>query len=200
MSAWSNTDAYANSKPKFPEIRQVREVYELRTANSTTSGATIITFVYNDGGQNNVANVGVIVGSYAYGTGLTANGTANFFTGNTRVTNVVGNNVTFNAGTTAVVASGTAIEFDQQIRWATGVANTYNQDTILVTATRAANASWGAAGHGEGAHTGWVHVVSGTGGRLGRKQVETLVCLSNASSTNVLAGNTSNVGTYYAGI
>ena len=77
MSAWSNTDAYANSKPKFPDLRQVREVYELRTANSTTSGATIITFVYNDGGQNNVANVGVIVGSYAYGTGLTANGTAN---------------------------------------------------------------------------------------------------------------------------
>ena len=69
MSAWSNTDAYANSKPKFPDLRQVREVYELRTANSTTSGATIITFVYNDGGQNNVANVGVIVGSYAYGTG-----------------------------------------------------------------------------------------------------------------------------------
>jgi len=200
MSAWSNTDLYANTKPKFPDLRQVREVYQATTANSTASGATTITFVYNDGGQNNIANVGVIVGSYAYGTGLTANGTSNFFAGNTRVTNVVGNNVTFNAGTTAVVASGTSIEFDQQIKWATGVANTYNQDTILVTATRAANASWGAAGHGEGAHTGWVHVISGTGGRLGRKQVETLVCLANAVAYNALSGNTSNTGTYYGGL
>jgi hypothetical protein len=200
MSAWSNTDLYANTKPKFPDLRQVREVYQLNTANSTASGAATITFTYNDGGQNNVANVGVIVGSYAYGSGLTANGTSNFFVGNTRVTSVTGNTVTFNAGTTAVVASGTSIEFDQQIKWQTGVANTYNQDTVLVTATRAANASWGSASHAEGAHTGWVHVVTGTGGRAGRRQVETLVCLANAVAYNVLSGNTSNVGTYYAGL
>lgn len=200
MSAWSNTDLYANTKPKFPDLRQVREVYELRTANSTASGAATITFVYNDGGQNSVANVGVVVGGYAYGAGLTANGTSNFFAGNTRVTAVSGNVVTFNAGATAIIASGATIEFDQQIRWQTGVANTYNQDTVLVTATRAANASWGAANHGEGAHTGWVHVVSGTGGRLGRKQVETLVCLANAVAYNALSGNTSNTGTYYGGL
>lgn len=200
MSAWSNTDLYANTKPKFPELRQVREVYELRVANSTASGAATITFTYNDGGQNNVANVGVIVGSYAYGPNLTANGTSNFFAGNTRVTSVNGNTLTFNAGTTGIIASGTSIEFDQQIKWQTGVANTFNQDTILVTATRAANASWGATNHGEGAHTGWVHVVSGTGGRLGRKQVETLVCLANAVAYNALSGNTSNTGTYYGGL
>jgi len=200
MSAWSNTDLYANTKPKFPDLRQVREVYELRTANSAASGAATITFTYNDGGQNNVANLGVIVGSYAYGPGLTANGTSNFFAGNTRVTSVNGNTLTFNAGTTAIVPAGTLIEFDQQIKWSTGPANTYYQDTVLVTATRAANASWGATNHGEGAHTGWVHVVSGTGGRLGRKQVETLVCLANAVAYNALSGNTSNTGTYYGGL
>ena len=200
MSAWSNTDLYANTKPKFPELRQVREVYNLSVANSAASGAATITFVYNDGGQNNVANVGVIVGSYAYGTNLTANGTPNFFAGNTRVTSVNGNTLTFNAGTTGVVPSGTIIEFDQQIKWQTGPANTFYQDTVLVTATRAANASWGSASHAEGAHTGWVHVVSGTGGRLGRKQVETLVCLANAVAYNALSGNTSNSGTYYAGL
>jgi hypothetical protein len=200
MSAWSNTDLYANTKPKFPDLRQVREVYQTTTANSTASGAATITFVYNDGGQNNIANAGVIVGSYAYGSGLTANGTSNFFVGNTRVTSVTGNTVTFNAGTTAVVASGTSIEFDQQIRWSTGPANTYYQDTVLVTATRAANASWGAVNHGEGAHTGWVHVVTGTGGRAGRRQVETLVCLANAVASNTISGNTSNSLTYYAGL
>jgi len=200
MSAWSNTDLYANTKPKFPELRQVREVYNLSVANSAASGAATITFTYNDGGQNNVANVGVIVGSYAYGPNLTANGTPNFFAGNTRVTSVNGNTLTFNSGTTGVIASGTIIEFDQQIKWQTGPANTFYQDTVLVTSTRAANASWGSANHAEGAHTGWVHVVSGTGGRLGRKQVETLVCLANAVAYNALSGNTSNSGTYYAGL
>ena len=200
MSAWSNTDAQANTKPKFPDLRQVREVYQLTTANSTASGAATVVLVYNDGGQNNVANVGVIVGSYAYGPGLSANGTSNFFAGNTRVTSVTGNLITFSTGTTAIVPAGTLLEFDQQIKWQTGVANTYNQDTILVTDTRGANASWGTAGHAEGAHSGWVHVVSGTGGRLGRKQVETLVCLSNAIAYNALSGNTSNSGTYYAGL
>ena len=182
MSAWSNTDLYANTKPKFPDLRQVREVYQTTTANSTASGAATITFVYNDGGQNNIANAGVIVGSYAYGSGLTANGTSNFFVGNTRVTSV------------------TLIEFDQQIKWSTGPANTYYQDTVLVTATRAANASWGAVNHGEGAHTGWVHVVTGTGGRAGRRQVETLVCLANAVASNTISGNTSNSTTYYGGL
>lgn len=200
MSAWSNTDLYANTKPKFPELRQVREVYQTTTANSAASGAATIVFTYNDGGQNNIANAGVIVGSYAYGAGLTANGTSNFFAGNTRVTSVNGNTVTFNAGTTAIVPAGTLIEFDQQIRWQTGPANTYYQDTVLVTSSRAANASWGATNHGEGAHTGWVHVVSGTGGRLGRKQVETLVCLANPVAYNPLSGNTSNTGTYYGGL
>ena len=199
MSAWSNTDA-ANSKPKFPELRQVREVYELRTANSTASGVTTITFVYNDGGQNNVANVGVIVGSYAYGLNLSANGLSNFFAGNTRVTSVSGNNLVLSTITSGVIPSSTPIEFDNQIKWQTGTANTFNQDTILVTATRLANASWGATSHGEGAHTGWVHVVSGTGGRLGRKQVETLVCLTDSTARNPLSGNTSNTGTYYGGI
>jgi len=200
MSAWSNTDLYANTKPKFPELRQVREVYQIITSNNTASGATTITLNYNDGAGNNVANLGIVIGTYAYAANLSANGTANFFVGNTRVTNISGNSVTINPGTTGNIASNTPIEFDQLIRWQTGPANTYYQDTVLVTASRLANASWGVANHGEGAHTGWVRVVTGTGGRAGRRQVETLVCLANPITSNTISGNTSNSLTYYAGL
>ena len=50
------------------------------------------------------------------------------------------------------------------------------------------------------AHQGWVHVTTGTGGRAGRVQVETLVALANVATANTLSGNTSNAITYYAGL
>ena len=61
----------------------------------------------------------------------------------------------------------------------------YSNNTVLVTATRLANAnsSQGVSSL-QTAHTGWVHYETGTGGRAGRVQSEVLVALSTPSSAN----------------
>ena len=66
--------------------------------------------------------------------------------------------------------------------------NTYSNNTVLVTATRLANAntSQGVSSK-QTAHTGWVHYETGTGGRAGRVQSEVLVALSSPSSANANA-------------
>jgi hypothetical protein len=64
--------------------------------------------------------------------------------------------------------------------------NDYSNNTILVTATREANANvaYGVSSK-QTAHTGWVHYEKGTGGRAGRIQSEVLVALSSPTSANV---------------
>lgn len=63
--------------------------------------------------------------------------------------------------------------------------NDYGNNTILVTATRLANAnSTLGVSSKQTAHTGWVNYSVGTGGRAGRIQSEVLVALSTPSSAN----------------
>jgi len=210
MPAWGNTDNH-NQKPKFDAEREVRQVVSLSTANTTTAGNTVVTLVYNDGAQNNVANVGVAIGQYVYfSTGLAGNGTPGFFASNNTVAAINGNNVTLTVGTFNTTAPGTVIGFDKGITYNSNKTSevNYNADTVLVTPTRLANAVFSgtylsanlANSGGAAAHTGWVKTTTGTGGRAGRVQTEVLVALANPVAANTLSGNTSNSGTYFAGV
>ena len=134
MPTWGNTDAPA-SKPKFDVERQTRETVQAVTANSTISGANVIVFVAN------VQALGVTTGQYVYAANVAANGYAGFFTSNNTVAAVSGNTVTLTNNTSGIVPSGATVEFDKTITWRTNnVANTYNQDTVLITASRLARA------------------------------------------------------------
>jgi len=210
MPAWGNTDNH-NQKPKWDQEREVRQVVSLSTANTTTAGNTVVTLVYNDGAQNNVANVGVAIGQYVYfSTGLAGNGTPGFFASNNTVAAINGNNVTLTVGTFNTTAPGTVIGFDKGITYNSNKTSevNYNADTVLVTPTRLANAVFSgtylsanlANSGGAAAHTGWVKTTTGTGGRAGRVQTEVLVALANPVAANTLSGNTSNSGTYFAGV
>jgi len=210
MPAWGNTDNH-NQKPKFDAEREVRQVVSLSTANTTTAGNTVVTLVYNDGAQNNVANVGVAIGQYVYfSTGQAGNGTPGFFASNNTVAAINGNNVTLTVGTFNTTAPGTVIGFDKGITYNSNKTSevNYNADTVLVTPTRLANAVFSgtylsanlANSGGAAAHTGWVKTTTGTGGRAGRVQTEVLVALANPVAANTLSGNTSNSGTYFAGV
>jgi hypothetical protein len=198
MPTWGNTDV-VNQKPKFDLERTTREVLQLTTANTTISGNTIVTLVYNDGAGNNVANIGVSIGQYVYiagqgttSTAISSNGYPGFFSSNNTVASISGNNVTLTTGVKANVAGGVVIEFDKAIAWrGNRVANTYNQDTILVTASRAANGNNAIAPTGNFS-AGWVHIQKKTNndGTV-RYLKETLVALANATASNTSSGNTS---------
>ena len=192
MPAWSNTDAPA-TKPKMDVERQTRDIRQLVTANTTNAGNNTITFTYADGGQSNVANVGVAVGQYVYAAGLSANGYAGFFKSNNTVASLSSNNVTFVSPVFVAIPAGVVVEFDGGIVYNANkpVEVTYNADTILITDTRNANTtnaqgSIANTGYGLGNFsTGWVHVqkkVNNDG--TVRYLKETLVCLTNASASN----------------
>lgn len=191
MSAWSNTDAPA-SKPKFPMERQVRSTVRFLTANTTVAGNVTLTLVYNDGAQNNVANAGVIVGQYVYfAAGLAGNGYPGFFSSNNTVAGISGNTVILASAVFNTTGSGTVIEFDTAINWAISPANTYFQDTVLITSSRSANANNTIANTGN-LNAGWNRVVRkvNNDGTV-RLLKETLVCLANASATLYNSANTS---------
>jgi hypothetical protein len=169
-------------------------VVRLNTANTTNSGNTVVTLVYNDGGQNSVANVGVAVGQYVYfAAGLTGNGYPGFFSSNNTVAAINGNNVTLTVATFNTTAPGTIIEFDTAIAYPATkpVEKTYNADTILITATRAVNGNTAIANTGNFS-VGWVHLQKKTNadGTV-RYLKETLVALANATASNTSSGNTS---------
>jgi len=198
MPTWGNTDV-VNQKPKFDYERTTREVLQLTTANTTTSGNTIVTIVYNDGAGNNVANIGVVVGQYVFiagqgttGSAVSSNGYPGFFKSNNTVTAISGNNVTLATGVKSSVAAGVVIEFDKAISYnAQEQLANYNQDTILVTASRAANGNNTVAQTGNFS-AGWVHIQKKTNadGTV-RYLKETLVALANATASNTSSGNTS---------
>lgn len=191
---WGNTDAGA-TKPRFLVERQVREVKQLITANSTVAGANLITFIYNDGAGNNVANVGIVVGQYVYSTNLASGGLSGFFSSNNTVKSISGNNVTFTNNTFGIVNAGATVGFDLSINYSTVnnpnsvLANTFS-DTILVTASRMANVNTSITSNGS-FNTGWNHVYKKTNsdGTV-RYLRETLVCLANATATTTASGNT----------
>ena len=196
MPAWGNTDA-ANAKPKFDVERQTREVVQLTTANLTLSGQTSITFTYTDSGLSNVANVGVTGGMYVYVAGqgsassnVSANGYPGIFASNNTVAGISANTVVLSAAVTANVPAGTVIEFDKAIVYNANktVEVTYNQDTVLLTATRNANATFNSGNM----QPGWIHIQKKTNndGTV-RYLKETLVALANPVASNTNSGNTS---------
>jgi hypothetical protein len=210
MPTWGNTDNH-NQKPKWDREREVRQTVSLTTANTTNIGNTVVTLVYNDGAQNNVANIGVAVGQYVYFvTGTAGNGYPGFFESNTQVTAISGNNVVLNNGSFNTTPAGAVATFDTAIVYNANKGNdvTYNNDTVLVTPTRLANAVYAGTANGVNgndnlgsvAHAGWVRTRTFTGGRAGRVQNEVLVALANPVAANTLSGNTSNSLTYFTGV
>lgn len=211
MSAWSNNDNN-NSKPKFSTERQVREVIQLTLYNSAPAGQNTVNIAYNDGAQNNVANIGVATGQfiYFYPNGFGApggiaygNGVPGMFASNNYVISISGNTVTLNVNIGVTQAAGVGVEFDKSIVYNTNKtawANT-NKDTILVTQTRAANL---AAGYGVGGgvsnsaysmgnfNVGWNRIIKKTNndGTV-RYLKETLVALASPTAANTQSGNTS---------
>ena len=193
--------------------REVRQAVSLITANTTNIGNTVVTLTVYDGGPNSAANVGVAAGQYVYFvTGTAGNGYPGFFASNTQVLSVSGNNVVLTNGSFNTTPAGAVASFSKSIVYNTNKPSevNYNNDTVLITPTRLANAVFAsgsnysssalAASGGAAAHTGWVKTTTGTGGRANRVQTEVLVALANPVAANTLSGNTSNSGTYFAGV
>ena len=207
MPTWGNTDAH-NQKPKFDADREVRENIQLYVATGNTLGNTIITVTAFDGGPNTLANVGVAAGQFVYfwANGFGANGGQNgngipgIFASNTTVASVSGNTVTLANPLFGTVNTGWGVEFDKGVAYKATSANTYNQDTILITASRGMNVLSGQANLASGISAnqvgnfsqGWVHIqkkVNNDG--TVRYLKETLVALANSAASNVSSGNTS---------
>ena len=214
MPMWSNDDGL-NDKPFFPAERQVRPSPNANNNNSPISltvattviasgpGNSSITFV----GANSAMNAGVSAGMYVYDTSLYNSvsymgddpGTVNhidfFFSNNTVLSVTSGNVVTLAANVLTNVLAGNVIAFGTAINYGlTAGANTYNQDTILVTPTRIANNTTGAGAVANvgSLNSGWVRFRKKTNndGTV-RYMNECLVALANTSASNTASGNTS---------
>jgi len=206
MPMWGNTDN-ANKKPKSPNTRNVREVIQISLGSWANTGQANLTLVYNDGAGNNVANIGVATGQFVYfypngannAGGAAGNGYPSMFSSNNTVLSISGNTVTLAANVFANTSPGATIEFDKTLPYNSNKVyeKNFNQDVVLVTPTRMANASFA---NNATSHAGWVKVTTGTGGRAGRVQTEVLVALASPTAANTLSGNTSNSSTYYAGV
>lgn len=194
MSSWGNTDSLAD-KPHFPQERQVRPFITLTTNGAVNSGNTI---VFTGTGSLTAANLGVVAGMSAYAANVSSTGEQEFFVANNTVKSVTGNTVVLNSNVFGNVPNGSSIDFGVSIQYNQDTANTYFSDTVLVSTTRLANTAGFA--NTATAHAGWQHVTTGTGGRAGRVQVETLVALSNTAVANTNSGRTSNTNTYYTGV
>ena len=195
MPSWGNTDSIYD-KPHWPYERQVRPFATLVTNGAVTSGNTI---TFAGTGASTAANVGIVAGMSAYSTNLSITGEQEFFVSNTVVKSVTGNVVVFTANVMGTVATGTSIDFGIPVQYNQDSANTYFSDTVIVSTTRLPNTSAMLANTAT-AHQGWVHVTTGTGGRAGRVQVETLVTIANVATANTFSGNTSNSKVFYAGL
>lgn len=192
MSIWGNTDSIYD-KPTIPEERQVRPNVTLTLAGTVTSGNTL-TFT----GANSAVNAGIIAGMHVYAGNVSISGQDDFFVSNNTVKSVSTNVVVLTANVFGSVASGTTVYFGTLIPYTANTqANTYNHDTILVTASRIANAVVNV----NHSHTGWTHIyktVEASTGNI-RYRSEVLVATANASASNTASGNTS-VGRIYSGV
>ena len=196
MPTWGNNDS-ANSKPLLPVEREVREVTVLVTANATTSGSNVVfttppntnlvgAYVYTVDANNAIArfvDTSIIdLNDVAF---LKSNNTvAAVDTANSSIR--LANNVV------ATLASGQSVYFANAISYhSNSVESTYFKDTILVTATRAANGNTAIANTGNFS-AGWVHIQKKTNsdGTI-RYLKETLIALANATASNTSSGNTS---------
>jgi hypothetical protein len=196
MSLWGNNDS-ANSKPLIPVERQVREVTVLYTANATTSGSNV---VFTTPPDTN------LVGSYVYtldannaiarfvDTSIIDPNDVAFLKSNNTVAAVstANSSVRLANNVIATLAAGQAVYFANAINFHSSTqAVTYFADTILVTATRAANANSAIAPVGN-LNQGWNHIQKKTNNdSTVRYLKETLVALANPVAANVSSGNTS---------
>jgi hypothetical protein len=200
MSAWKNTDANSNQgKPKMDSLRTTRENAQLYVLTGNTAGNNIIQVSYNDGGQNNVANIGVTAGQYVYfwangfsdnKGGQAGNGIPGFFASNTTVSSTSGNTITLGTALFNTVNVGFGIEFDKAISYPTAktTEKTYNADTILVTPTRIANSAVSIGN----VNAGWVQIRKKTNSDGSVRYIsETLVALASPVASNTASGNTS---------
>jgi len=210
MPAWSNTDGH-NAKPKWNVERETRDVVQLTLGLPAYVGNTTITLSYSDGisvanGGSNVANVGVAAGQYLYfypngvGSpgGTAGNGYPGMFFSNNTVQSISGNVVTMTSAIFANNAVGTTIEFDKAIAYPSTkpAEKTYNQDTVLVTATRIANNT---VALGD-VTLGWVNIRKKTNNDGSVRYLkETLVALASPVASNTYSGNTS-WGTAFTGV
>ena len=178
--------------------RETRENVQLYILTGNTAGNTIIQVSYNDGGLNNVANIGITAGQYVYfwangfGTpgGTAGNGVPGFFASNTTVASTSGNTITLGTALFNTVSAGYGVEFDKAIVYNTNktMTKTYGADTILVTPTRLANSTvaFGSV------NPGWVHIQKKTNNDGTVRYInETLVALASPVASNTNSGNTS---------
>jgi hypothetical protein len=204
MPAWGNTDAH-NAKPKWDLIRETREVVQLQVLTGNTAGNTVISVAYNDGGLNNVANIGVVAGQYVYFMangfaapgGTAGNGYPSMFFSNTTVSSTSGNTITLSNALFGTVSNTFGVEFDKAIAYNPNKTLEANAgaDVILVTTTRSEN---GGVGSPNSAFTlgnvnvGWNRIqkkVNNDG--TVRYLKETLVALASPTAANTNSGNTS---------
>ena len=193
MPVWGNTDANT-AKPRFPDMRQVRVTATTTAANIALAGNTVITVT---------SATGIAVGQFVYGGGaISSTGQRDFFKGNNTVQSINGTNIVLSNAVFANVPQGTLISFDSAIQYNTAntVANTY-ADTILVTAGRIANTQGTTYGGGSTVANTKLGSINQGWNRIQRKinndgtirfLKETLICLANASASNVSSANTSS--------
>jgi hypothetical protein len=213
MPTWGNDDNYQD-KPRFSQERQVREVIQLTVAQKVISsgpGNNVIVFT----GANNTSlaaqNVGVVPGMYVYDAVGNVSyygddaGKTDFFLSNNTVQSVSGNVVVLNSNVIGDIQVGQTVDFCNTIAWGSSQGNasakpvekTYTADTILITATRSANATVNlpagiSANQIGNLNQGWNHIqkkVNNDG--TVRYIKETLVALANATASNTSSGNTS---------
>ena len=199
MSAWTNTDANSSQgKPKMDVVRGTRENVQLTVTTGNTTGNTVITVSYYDGGLNNVANIGITAGQYVYfwangfgaPGGTAGNGIPGFFASNTTVASTSGNTITLSTALFNTVSAGFGVEFDKAIAYNTNktMTKTYGADTVLVTPTRLANNT---VALGD-VVPGWVHIQKKTNNDGTVRYIkETLVALASPIAANTNSANTS---------
>jgi len=213
MPTWGNDDK-ANSKPLFPTERQVLGVAILTTAASNTAGNTVITVT----AASNTINALGIVGSYVYAFDANTQSTAAvsrlldgsiidqndvaFLKSNNTVASIdtANSKLTLTTALMATLNTGSTLYFANSITYNSNVhANLFN-DTILVTATRAANANNALANVGS-LNQGWTHIWKKTNndGTV-RFMKETLIALANATASNTTSGNTASGGQIVSGV
>lgn len=193
MPVWGNTDANT-AKPKFADMRQVRVTAATTAANVALQGNTVITVT---------SATGIAVGQFVYGgSGISSTGQRDFFRGNNTVQSINGTNIVLTNAVFANVPQGTLITFDTSIQYNTAntVANTF-ADTILVTPGRMANTFGTTYGSGSTVANTRLGNINQGWNRIQRKinndgtirfLKETLICLANASASNVSSANTSS--------
>lgn len=216
MPVWGNTDA-ANSKPLFPEMREVRPVASLVTANATALGTNEIVFT------SNPATAGIANGMYVYAsannglsrffdTSIIDNNDFDFYRGNNRVsvlrTGAANIRIQFANNTVAAIAAGETIYFGTAINYGSNAQAQFANDVILVTSTRMANTSGTTGAGGSNVANTKLGAVNQGWNRITRKinsdgtirfLKETLVALASPVASNTSSANTS-ANSIYGGV